>query len=43
MLFKDLITVYSKNHTKPHCVRKVGSAELLTVKADGTYYFNTVL
>lgn len=44
MVFKDLIAVYYRHHTKSHRVRKVRGVDLLTVvKADGTYYSNTVL
>jgi hypothetical protein len=43
MLFKDLNAVYSKDHMKPHRVRKVRTAQLLTVKADDAYHFNTAL
>jgi hypothetical protein len=39
MLFKEVITVYSENHTKP--VHK--NVALLTVKADGSYSYRLAL
>jgi hypothetical protein len=36
MLFKEIIAVYSENHTKPYAQ----NAELLVVKAGGTYNYH---
>jgi hypothetical protein len=40
MLFKEIIAVYSYNHTKPINTKK---AALLTVKADGSYSYRSAL
>jgi hypothetical protein len=39
MLFKKIIAVYSENHTKPINTLCGQSAELLNVKAGGTYTY----
>jgi hypothetical protein len=39
MLFKEIIAVYSENHTKP----KIQNTALLTVKADGSYSYLSAL
>jgi hypothetical protein len=39
MLFKEIIAVYSENHTKPINTK----AALLTVKADGSYSYRSAL
>jgi hypothetical protein len=38
-LFKEIIDVYSENHTKPLHT----NAALLTVKADGSYSYDSAL
>jgi hypothetical protein len=40
MLFKEIIAVYSENHTKPINIQIVA---LLTVKADGLYSYRSDL
>jgi hypothetical protein len=40
MLIKEIIAVYSKNHTKAINTLYGQNAELLTVEAVGTYSFN---
>jgi len=39
MLFKEIIAVYSENHTEPI----IQNAELLIVKAAGTYSYHSAL
>jgi hypothetical protein len=39
MLFKDIITVYAENHTMP--IKQ--NAELLIIKAGGTYIYHSTL
>jgi hypothetical protein len=38
MLFKEIIAVYSENHTMP-----IQNAALMTVKADGSYSYRSAL
>jgi hypothetical protein len=40
MLFKGIITVYSENHMKPMNTLCGQKAELLNVKAGGTYNYH---
>jgi hypothetical protein len=39
MLFREIIAVYSENHTKPIDTLCGNNAELLIVKAGGTYSY----
>jgi hypothetical protein len=39
MLFKEIIPDYTENHTKPY----LQNAELMIVKADGTYCYHSAL
>jgi uracil DNA glycosylase len=43
MLLKEIITVYSKNHKKPIHTFCGQNAELLNVKAHGTYTYHRAL
>jgi hypothetical protein len=43
MLFKKIITVYSKNHTKPINTPHSQIAELLIIKAGGTHSYHWAL
>jgi hypothetical protein len=43
MLFKEVITVYSANQTKPINTLSGQNAELHTVKAGGTYSYHWAL
>jgi hypothetical protein len=43
MLIKEIICVYSGNHTKPLNALCGQNAELLTVKADYTYSYHWIL
>jgi hypothetical protein len=40
LMFKEIIFVYSKNHTKPINTLFRQNAELLIVKAGGTYSYH---
>jgi hypothetical protein len=39
MLFKEIIAVYTRNHTNPY----IQNTALLTFKADGTYSYHSSL
>jgi hypothetical protein len=43
MFFNEIITVYSENHMKPMNLLCGQNAELLIVKAGGTYSYHWVL
>jgi hypothetical protein len=43
MLFKEIMAVYSENHKKPADTLCGQNAELLSVKAGGTYNYHLVL
>jgi hypothetical protein len=42
-LFKEIISVYSENHTKPLNILYGQNAELSTLKAGGTYTYHYAL
>jgi hypothetical protein len=43
MLFKEIIAVHSENHTKHINTHYGQNAELLNVKAGGTYYYHSAI
>lgn len=43
MLFKELIDIYSKNHTKPINALCVQNKYLIIVKLCGVYFYRCVL
>jgi hypothetical protein len=43
ILFKEIIAVYSENHTKPRNTLCGQNVELLIVKADGEYSYHWAL
>jgi hypothetical protein len=43
MLFKEIITVYSENHTKPINKHFGQNAELLILKAGGAHSYHWIL
>jgi hypothetical protein len=43
MLFGEIIAIYSEYHTKPTNTLCGQNAELLNIKADGTYSYNCAL